>query len=254
MGRENKKEAVAALHRAQILAAAQDLFRAKGFAQTSIEDISKSASYSRRTIYAYYEGKEDILHHLILQGLISLRDNLAEAVKQKGFLSMYEAICAAMTAYYRQYPYSMQTVMHAPAAGLQQEAAGASPAKERSAAAGEDETGPAAAQAGSAALRQIFHLGEEINALLADAIRKGQQEGIVRGELHPLLTVYLLSAELHALLELHGTKGTYICSSLGLREEDLLRYGFEQALCGIVKTQGRSGSRPNTKAGAEHEG
>lgn len=254
MGRENKKEAVAALHRAQILAAAQTLFRAKGFAQTSIEDISKSASYSRRTIYAYYESKEDILHHLILQGLISLRDDLTEAVEQKSFLSMYKAICAAMTAYYRQYPYSMQTVMRAPAAGLGQDTAGASTEKARSAAAGEEETGPAAAQAGSAALRQIFRLGEEINALLADAVRKGQQEGIVRGELHPLLTVYLLSAELHAVLELHGTKGTYICSSLGLQEEDLLRYGFEQVLYGIVETQGQSGSRPNMKAGAEHEG
>lgn len=60
MGRENKKEAVAALHREQIMKAAEKLFSEKGFSQTTIDDISKASEYSRRTIYAYYESKDDI--------------------------------------------------------------------------------------------------------------------------------------------------------------------------------------------------
>lgn len=43
MGRENKKEAVAALHREQIMKAAEKLFSEKGYEQTTIEDISKAS-------------------------------------------------------------------------------------------------------------------------------------------------------------------------------------------------------------------
>lgn len=38
------------------------LFLEKGYAQTTIEVISKASEYSRRTIYAYCESKDDILH------------------------------------------------------------------------------------------------------------------------------------------------------------------------------------------------
>lgn len=54
MNRQNKKEAIAALHKEQIMKAAERLFSEKGFAQTTINDISKASEYSRRTIYTYY--------------------------------------------------------------------------------------------------------------------------------------------------------------------------------------------------------
>ena len=224
MGRENEKEAVAALHRAQILAAAQELFCTKGFAQTSIEDISKASAYSRRTLYAYYENKEDILHHILVQGLASLKDDLTAAVQQGDFYTVYRAICAAMTAYYRRYPCSMQTVMHTPTA--QKRPAAAPDPEDR--AAGEEES------AASPAVQQIFRLGEEIHALLAAWIRRGQKEGVVSREQDPDLTVYILSAELTAFLELCETKGSYIRSSLDLSEEAMLEYGFRRILCGIA--------------------
>ena len=41
MGRENKKDVVAALHREQIMKAAEKLFSEKGYVQTTIDDISK---------------------------------------------------------------------------------------------------------------------------------------------------------------------------------------------------------------------
>ena len=47
----NRKEAVAALHRARIMTAAERLFSEKGYALTTIEDISKASEYSRRTSY-----------------------------------------------------------------------------------------------------------------------------------------------------------------------------------------------------------
>lgn len=53
----NQKQAVALLHQAQILKAAERLFAEKGFHQTAIADISTASGYSRRTICANFESK-----------------------------------------------------------------------------------------------------------------------------------------------------------------------------------------------------
>lgn len=52
--KENSKDAIAALHTAQVLSAAQALFQENGSAQTTIEDISAASTYSRHTIYACF--------------------------------------------------------------------------------------------------------------------------------------------------------------------------------------------------------
>lgn len=47
--------------RARILAAAQELFRERGYAQTSIEDISAAAGVGVRTIYLHFRSKAAIM-------------------------------------------------------------------------------------------------------------------------------------------------------------------------------------------------
>ena len=100
MGETNKKEAVAALHRARIMTAAEKLFSEKGYEQTTIEDISKESEYSRRTIYAYYESKDDILHCIIEKGLQALKTDIENAANDNaGFTDAYRAVCRAMRKY-----------------------------------------------------------------------------------------------------------------------------------------------------------
>ena len=45
MSRQNKKEAITALHHHTILLAAEQVFYEKGFSATTIEDLSKASSY-----------------------------------------------------------------------------------------------------------------------------------------------------------------------------------------------------------------
>ena len=114
MGRENKKEGVAMLHREAILAAAEKLFTEKGFAETTISDISAASDYSRRTIYAYYLSKDDILHHIIGKGLTSLRDDIKNALDEsEDFLTRYRYICRALKKYYEDCPLSAKNIIKA---------------------------------------------------------------------------------------------------------------------------------------------
>ena len=150
MSRINQKPAVADLHRQQILKAAEVLFTEKGYEHTRIEDISRASGYSRRTLYAYYQSKEDILCHIVEKGLLLLKQELESAVEQQGnFMARYRAMCTALWHYQQSCPHSLEQVNRAKA--------------------GELETGDPLPVVG-----RILHLGTEINRLMASAHQNAQ--------------------------------------------------------------------------------
>ncbi|MGN0983646.1 MAG: TetR/AcrR family transcriptional regulator [Gemmiger sp.] len=206
MGRENKKEAVAAFHRAQILQAAEELFTEKGFEAATIGDLCQRAGYSRRTLYAYYQSKEEIYQGIVEKGLLSLRDELRQALAAPGnFSGHWEGVCRALYRYHTRCPHGRDAVNHTDAACLD---TGALPAS---------------------ALR-ILALGDEINDLLASLLREGQRSGEVRADLPLLPAVYLLWPQLSALFALVQSKGPFFARRLGMTPQDYLAFGCRQIL------------------------
>lgn len=213
MNRENKKEAVAAFHKEQIMTAAESIFSEKGFTQTTIADISKASQYSRRTIYAYYESKEDILHHIIVKGLFILKQDIEVILDTKvEFLQRYFDICSALKEYHCNYPHSLESVNQAKTSELDSNNL-------------------------SKTVTTILSLGTEINELLAQFIEHGKDSGIVCNEVVTMQTVYLLWANITSLLTLVQTKGHFLSSSLNISEEDFLDYGFKQIINSILKVR-----------------
>ncbi len=211
VSRENKKDAVAALHRAQIMKAAEKLFSEKGYEQTTIEDISKASEYSRRTIYSYYESKDDILHHIIERGLMELKKDMEAAIHlHEDFVTVYQAICRAMCKYQNEYGHSADHVNRADAAHFDSENL-------------------------SETVQHILFLGTEINTMLAAWIEYGKEAGIVRQDIIPTLTVYILWSNITSFLTLVQTKGSLIAKQFSISESELLDYGFRQILNSILQ-------------------
>lgn len=211
MGRQNKKESVAALHRDNILSAAEKLFLEKGVASTTIDDISKLSEYSRRTIYTYYESKEDILYHNILKGLVSLKDDLVEVFKQqKGFIEQYWTICNAMEKYQANSPQSANSI-------------------------NQMKSGDVDFNSIPQVILQIFELGTEINKLLADYIEQGKQQGIVNYDVEPMKTVYVLWGSITSLLSLVQNKGEFLEKEFSTTKDSFLEYGYKQIINSILK-------------------
>lgn len=213
MGRENKKEAVAALHREQIMKAAEKLFSEKGYDQTTIEDISNASEYSRRTIYAYYESKDDIMHHIVEKGLIELKKDIESAIDlNEDFITTYKAICMAMSKYQSEYPYSAYGINSANTSDLDFENL-------------------------SDTFRHILLLGTEINTILAALIENGKEKGIVRQDIIPTLTVYILWSGITSFLTLVQTKGQFLSKQFSVSEHELLDYGFKQLINSILEVR-----------------
>jgi len=66
-----------------ILDAARGLLAAKGIENTSMDDIAEAADYTRRTLYTYFESRDEILLSLFIEDLsvrwIAQKEAIAEA-------------------------------------------------------------------------------------------------------------------------------------------------------------------------------
>jgi len=209
--RQNKKESVAALHKENILSAAEKLFLEKGVASTTIDDISKLSEYSRRTIYVYYESKEDILYHIILKGLTILKDDLVVVLKQqKDFIKQYWAICNAMEKYQANSPQSANSI-------------------------NQMKSGDIDFNSIPQVILQIFESGTDINNLLADYVEQGKKQGIVRSDIEPMKTVYVMWGSITSLLSLVRNKGEFLEKEFSASKESFLEYGYKQIINSILE-------------------
>lgn len=205
MNQENKKDAVAALHRENIVRAAAALFAQKGFDASSIDDIARESGYSRRTIYIYGKSKENLLCLAIAQELRTLRDGLRRTQEISGFFAQYDAICAELLAFHRRCPLSTSVVRKSAVS---------------------DNPLPAE--------QLILSLGTEINALLADFLAQGQREGLVRPDVFPALDAQLFTTSLEAQFSLWDARKDYLISVFSLDEKAFLARVREQLLRGLL--------------------
>lgn len=205
MNQENKKDAVATLHRENIVRAAAALFAQKGFDASSIDDIARESGYSRRTIYIYGKSKENLLCLAIAQELRTLRDGLRRTQENSGFFAQYDAICAELLAFHRRCPLSTSVARKSAVS---------------------DNPLPAE--------QLILSLGTEINALLADFLAQGQREGLVRPDVFPALDAQLLTTALEAQFSLWDARKDYLISVFSLDEKAFFARVREQLLRGLL--------------------
>ncbi|MBF0167760.1 MAG: TetR/AcrR family transcriptional regulator [Alphaproteobacteria bacterium] len=85
--------------RAQIIAAAVDLFSRQGYYKTTIQDVAKKAGVSAGLIYQYVRDKEDVLLLSVLDVLESYKQEIPTAIQ--GLTDPLERFQAAIYAYCR---------------------------------------------------------------------------------------------------------------------------------------------------------
>lgn len=205
----NKKARLSEFHRSNILAAANRLFREKGTAQTTVDDIAKLAEYSKSTVYVYFKSKEDIYNNIVLQCFSKHKEAVVEALKRSpGFPEGYFAVCGAMAMLYEENPlYFESTLGSIDLPG--------------------DET--------DTVLAEIYNIGEEINDILAGYVRTCASKGHVRSNIPPRQATFTLWAALSGVIMLANKKEAYIKNSLGITKEEFMRDGFAMLLASMTK-------------------
>jgi len=95
--REREKEE----RRRSILRAAREVFFEDGFHRATVDQVAQRAEVSKGTVYLYFESKETILAHLILEGLHQLVGELEQAYAADEPLSAEERLRRLGQAYFR---------------------------------------------------------------------------------------------------------------------------------------------------------
>jgi AcrR family transcriptional regulator len=88
-----------AQRRREILDAARQEFFERGFHRPTVDDVAARAEVSKGTIYLYFESKEEILAHLLLEGLALLLEQMQAACEPDPARSAEETLRALGYAY-----------------------------------------------------------------------------------------------------------------------------------------------------------
>ncbi len=91
----------------RILAAAREVFFDVGIRRATVDAIAARAQVAKGTVYLYFETKETILAHLLLEGLDTLSHYLAEAfdeARPSDGEARLRRLAAAYYAFYQQEP------------------------------------------------------------------------------------------------------------------------------------------------------
>lgn len=89
--------------RERILNAARDAFFEEGIRRATVDSIAQRAEVAKGTVYLYFRTKETILAHLLLEGLDTLGEQLAEAYAEGAPISSEDRLRQLATAYYHFY-------------------------------------------------------------------------------------------------------------------------------------------------------
>ena len=89
--RETRKQELTARRKAQILAAALEVFAQKGYAAATIPEIARKAELAPGTIYLYFPNKRELFIKVIESLLVSPLLNIFEKSPTNNFPSVFEA-------------------------------------------------------------------------------------------------------------------------------------------------------------------
>jgi len=165
MGLVERKAEEKQMRRGRIVAAAMALFTEGGYAATSMDMIATQAGFSKRTVYGYFESKEDILAAVVLEALRMMNRMTESNLTAAGDgLSRAWACGRAFIDFQQQHP-RLYALLRDARTLFSPQSGGRGP---------------------SPLVRDALLAENERNFnMLADAIDRGRQDGSMRSDLEP---------------------------------------------------------------------
>jgi AcrR family transcriptional regulator len=193
MGTAERRQREKDRRRMEIIDAAEEIFFAKGFEETTVEDIAARAELSKGTIYIYFEGKEDLHDAVVERGMNILSGMFREAVdSEKTGLLKTRAIGEAYMKFYREQKRYFDALMRFET-------------HEREAIAGDDPL-----------------------LLVVDALKAGIEDGSIRYDIDPVKMAIILWGETTGVLQNNHLKCKAITDAFGIECDDIIEYYMEQ--------------------------
>ncbi len=198
----SKREANKAQKKETFLKAAEELFVEKGFENTSIEEVVRRAGLTKRTLYQYFQSKEDLYYAVALKGARQLYEASIDALKRGE--NAREKIRLANLAhlnFYKEHHDSFQILNYSPANRENSEA--------------------------SPHYQEIRVLDAERMMHIASLMAAGASDGSINPQLDMKKAVLFGFFSAFSLLYTFAFTDKSIWKALQLDEDEFLRFSFD---------------------------
>lgn len=209
-----RKKESQSVHRKNISMVAEQLFMKKGIENTSMNDISRGAGYSKATLYVYFKNKEELVSVLVLESMQKLYNYMKQALESSSSTKeCYERICYALVEYQEEYPFYFDMVLKT--INIDFDTTHFLPEE-----------------------KETFLVGEKINEILYTFLKKGIENREICADIEILPTVFSFWGMLSGDILLAVNKEEYITKYLKKTKKEFLLYGFDM-LYNSLAVEGR---------------
>ena len=211
MTRTSRKENIKEMHREAIIHASEILManNPAGLEKVTMDDIAKTADFTKRTLYQYFQSKEEIYVAIVIRGFEGMVHQLERVLDTTLHgLEQVKKFGLALIEYSQKDPlHFFATISYVP---------NALDGKVR-----------------PELMMELFRQGEISMSYLIDSIQKGMKDGSIRKDINPQEAAFSIWAMLTGLLTTGQTKQSYMLQTYGIDLPNWLEEATKLILDGL---------------------
>ena len=201
-----RKDRLREIHTLSVIMSAEELFEAKGYDATSIDDIAYRTGISKSTLYVYFKSKQLIWDHIVCKYMEQLLEVAKEAAEGKGsFEKRYYKLCFDIADRFEAHPMYYKATLGSISMDMDQEI-----------------------------YKKIYDVGEQTNEEIASFIRSGIEEGKVRKDIDIYPAVIMMWSSISGIISMAIDKEEYLNMRFNTSKKEYLKKAFKMLLEGMV--------------------
>lgn len=198
--------------------AAEKLFFSKGYERSTMDGIAREAHFSKRTVYVYFNSKEQLYFEVMIRGYRQLITMLKKEEKKAGARHADDKLEQMAITFYqfsKDFPDYFIAIFSY-------------------------ENGEIDFQKGipDQSREECYKLGEEVFSMLTRLLREGQTEGLFRNELDPVKTAIVLWSCMVGVFNTAKVKANYIQNYHLTSPDGLVAGAFQMMIRSIQNING----------------
>ena len=207
MGAEERRKKEKYIRRNDIIEAAERVFFTKGYMTSTMDDVASEAEFSKRTLYVYFNSKEQLYFEIMIRGYKLLLSELKEDLQQesvKSALDKVRQIADTLYRFDREHTDYFNAIMDYENREIDFQ--NSIPDESRD---------------------ECYAIGEEILGYLTEALEEGIQDKLLKPELKVRKTALVLWSCMLGIFNTVKKKEKYIWNYHNITSEELVEEAFQ---------------------------
>jgi len=222
MGVSHRKEQEKEIRRKDIIDAAEEVFFSKGYEAATMDDVAKKAEFSKRTVYVYFNSKEQLHFEIMVRGYRLMIERIETSLaKQKDMNALEKIKRIGLTLYQFNidFPNYFDAIMSYENNEKDFDEGITDQSKE-----------------------ECYALGEIMFGFLRSTLEEGIKEGTLRSNLDVISTSIIIWSFTLGLFNTLGKKKNYFENYHHKNSEDLVNEGLSMLMSMVKNTHGGKGN------------